>query len=86
MGIRHTLSQTRLLLLLIPSSSLRHTLPFTLKIRVSPCFDGEGVYKLQKGDRIAQIVITPFAKLEPKEVGELSETKRGESGYGSSGR
>ena len=38
MGIHHTFSQTRLLPLLIPSSSLRRTLPFTLKIRVSPCF------------------------------------------------
>lgn len=56
------------------------------EIFITARFDGEGVYKLQKGDRIAQIVITPFAKLEPKEVGELSETKRGESGYGSSGR
>ena len=45
MGIHHTLSQTLLLLLLIPSSYLHHTLPLTLKIRVSPCFcDGEGGY------------------------------------------
>ena len=50
MGIHHTFSQTRLLPLLIPSSSLRHTLPFTLKIRVSPCFcDGEGVYPTALG-------------------------------------
>ena len=39
MGIHHTFSRTRLLLLLIPSSFLRRTLPFTLKIRVSPCFE-----------------------------------------------
>ena len=38
MGIRHMFSQTRLQPLPIPSSSLRRTLPFTLKIRVSPCF------------------------------------------------
>lgn len=45
MGIHHTFSRIRLQPLLIPSSSLRYTLPFTLKIRVSPCFlVGEGVY------------------------------------------
>ena len=49
LDIRRTFSQTRLLLLLIPSSSLRCTLPFTLKIRVSPCFDGEGVYPTALG-------------------------------------
>ena len=56
------------------------------EIFITARFDGEGVYKLQKGDRIAQIVITPFAKLETEEVGELSETKRGTSGYGSTGK
>ena len=39
MGILRTFSRIRLQPLLIPSSSLRHTLPFTLKIRVSPCFE-----------------------------------------------
>ena len=38
MGIRHKFSQTRLLPQPIPSSSPHRTLPFTLKIRVSPCF------------------------------------------------
>lgn len=48
MGIRHMFSRIRLQPLPIPSSSLRRTLPFTLKIRVSPCLlNGEGVYPLQ---------------------------------------
>ena len=38
MDIHHTLSRIRLQPLPIPSSSIHHTLPFTLKIRVSPCF------------------------------------------------
>ena len=49
LGIRRMFLQTRLQPLLIPSSSHRHTLPFTLKIRVSPCFDGEGVYPTARG-------------------------------------
>lgn len=44
MGIHHMFSQTRLQPLLIPASLLRHTLPFTLKIRVCLACDGEGVY------------------------------------------
>lgn len=39
MGIRHRFLRIRLQPQPIPSSSLRHTLPFTLKIRVSPCFE-----------------------------------------------
>ena len=38
MDIHHTFSQTRLQPQQVPSSSRRHTLPLTLKIRVSPCF------------------------------------------------
>lgn len=49
MGIRRTFSRIRLQPQLVPSSSLRHTLPFTLKIRVSPCLNGEGVYPTALG-------------------------------------
>lgn len=38
------------------------------------------------GDRIGQIIIMPYPKIEFVEVEELSETERGASGYGSSGR
>ena len=41
-------------------------------------------YKI--GDRIGQIIIMPFPQIEFEEVEELSETERGEGGYGSSGR
>ena len=37
------------------------------------------------GDRIAQIVITPYLHIEPNEVTELSDTERGEGGFGSTG-
>lgn len=38
------------------------------------------------GDRIAQLVILPFIALEPTLVDELSDTERGEGGFGSTGR
>lgn len=38
------------------------------------------------GDRIAQIIIAPVPRWRVVEVDELSETARGEGGYGSTGR
>ncbi len=37
------------------------------------------------GDRIAQIIILPHPEIEFKEVEELSNTERGEGGFGSTG-
>ena len=36
------------------------------------------------GDRIAQLVIIPYPEIEPVFVEDLSESERGEGGYGSS--
>jgi dUTP pyrophosphatase len=44
---------------------------------------GDGAY--QVGDRIGQLVIIPFPKIDPVEVEELSESERGEGGIGSTG-
>lgn len=38
------------------------------------------------GERIAQMIIIPYPKIEFKEVDELSETERGTGGYGSTGK
>lgn len=38
------------------------------------------------GDRIGQIIIMPYPKVEFVEVDELSESERGAGGYGSSGK
>ena len=38
------------------------------------------------GDRIAQIIILPYPKIEIEEVEELSNTERGEGGFGSTGK
>lgn len=42
---------------------------------------GAGLY--QKGDRIAQLIIMPIPFIEPVEAEELSNTERGEGGFGS---
>ena len=41
---------------------------------------------INKGERIAQIVIQPYLAVEWDEVGELPETGRGEGGFGSTGK
>ena len=38
------------------------------------------------GDRICQMVLIPYPNVLFKEVGELSETERGEKGFGSTGK
>lgn len=43
------------------------------------------VVKLDKGERIAQMVICPIARAEVILVDQLDETDRGEGGFGSTG-
>ena len=38
------------------------------------------------GDKIGQIMIVPYPKIDFEEVESLSETERGEGGFGSSGK
>ena len=42
-------------------------------------------FKIAKGDRIAQIVVSPVAHCCVSEVDEASETNRGSGGFGSTG-
>ena len=46
---------------------------------------GQKPYRVSKGDRIAQLVIARYEAVEWMET-ELSDTARGEGGFGSSGR
>lgn len=43
-------------------------------------------YTIQRGERIAQMVIAPVTKADIETVPELSETLRGEGGFGSTGK
>ena len=47
---------------------------------------GREPYTVAQGDRIAQLVIARYEPVEWMEQTELSETARGEGGFGSSGR
>lgn len=47
---------------------------------------GEEPHRIEPGDRIAQLVLTPVALLAPREVTELPGSDgRGEGGFGSTG-
>ena len=48
--------------------------------------DPAEIFRVELGDRIAQLLITPIATPEPVEAVELGESARGEGGFGSSGR
>lgn len=48
--------------------------------------DPAEIFRVAPGDRIAQLVIVPVALPEPIEVEALSESSRGDGGFGSSGR
>ncbi len=47
--------------------------------------DRDHAFTVNLGDRIAQLLITPFAALDPLEVDQLGATARGADGFGSSG-
>lgn len=46
---------------------------------------GKEPYHFKKGDKVAQLLIQAIVTAEPIETDELSETIRGESGFGSTG-
>ena len=47
---------------------------------------GDSPFVISKGDRIAQLITLPYYMPEYHIIDELDETKRGENGFGSSGR
>lgn len=48
--------------------------------------DPAETFRVEPGDRIAQLVIAPIALAEPVEAEALADSTRGEGGFGSSGR
>ena len=55
------------------------------EIKVIIINHGREKYIVKRGDRIAQIIFAPIARAKIKSVSELSETTRGECGFGSTG-
>ena len=47
--------------------------------------DSSFVRTIENGERIAQIIITPYLNVEFNEVDVLSDTARGDGGFGSTG-
>lgn len=48
--------------------------------------DRDRTYRINKGERIAQLVLAPVVRASVEEVQELSSTERGENGLGSTGK
>jgi dUTP diphosphatase len=48
--------------------------------------DPAETFRVEPGDRIAQLVIAPIALAEPVEAASLADSVRGDGGFGSSGR
>jgi len=46
---------------------------------------GHETFKVEKGLRVAQMVVCPIVQAQFKEVDDLSETERGKGGFGSTG-
>ncbi|MFO7936527.1 MAG: dUTP diphosphatase [Kiritimatiellia bacterium] len=46
---------------------------------------GESEFKIEPGMRIAQMVVAPVLRVETEETDNLSESDRGEGGFGSTG-
>lgn len=79
---RSSISKTSLIMCNSPGtidSDYRGELIFRFKQ-----IDERGIY-YQVGERIGQIVIVPIPKFVLQEVKELTETKRGTGGFGSTG-
>lgn len=49
-------------------------------------FSGKVCAEIHKGDRIAQFVLAPVTRCVPVEIKEVSQTERGEGGFGSTGK
>lgn len=48
-------------------------------------FNNDAVYHIRRGDKLAQLVVSPVATFAGVEISDLDVTDRGTKGYGSSG-
>jgi dUTP pyrophosphatase len=46
---------------------------------------GKESFEIKNGDRIAQMVISKYSRVDIEQVDELSDTNRGSGGFGSTG-
>lgn len=55
------------------------------EIKTTLANDTDEPFEVEAGDRIAQMVVMPYCPCKVEQVEELSETERGDGGYGSTG-
>lgn len=71
--------------LLVPNSPGTIDADFRGEVKVILLNAGKEDFLIKKGDRIAQLVICPVARATLVVVKELSDTSRGEGGFGHTG-
>ena len=55
-------------------------------VRVKLSYDLPQTHVIEVGDRIGQVMIVPYPRVEFAEVDALDETERGKGGFGSTGK
>lgn len=55
------------------------------EVKVLAINHGHDPFEVQRGDRIAQLVVAAVARVEVEELDELSASERGAGGFGSTG-
>ena len=48
--------------------------------------DTDEMQSIEPGERIAQMILLPYIEMKFNEIDELSDTMRGDGGFGNSGR
>ena len=71
--------------ILVPNSPGTIDADYRGEVRVILFNGGTDAFVIQRGDRIAQMVIKPVPAVVLEEVDELEETERGAGGFGSTG-
>ena len=98
-GIAIHLADANLAAMILPRSGLGHKHGIVLgnlvglidsdyqgQLMVSVWNRGQDSFTIEPGERIAQMVIAPYAQAVMAEVEALDETERGSGGFGSTGR
>ena len=59
---------------------------YTGEIMVTLVNTSDEMYCVSEGDKIAQLIVIPYERVELVEAESLEKTERGDNGFGSSGR
>lgn len=66
-------------------SGYRGSISAIFKYTAKGAFESKSPEEYNEGERIAQLVIIPYAKTQPEWSEELSDSERGTGGFGSTG-